>query len=120
MKIAKQAAIACMAVALASIALAQSESASSVSSGGVPMLQLIETVSKKSSKHFIVDPRVTGNVTLIGIDPSKITYAQLLSVLQVSGYSRRGIWFGSRPMRWRERCRLHSSEPVTRGPMPRW
>jgi general secretion pathway protein D len=87
MKIAKQAAIACMAVALASIALAQSESASSASSGGVPMLQLIETVSKKSSKHFIVDPRVTGNVTLIGIDPSKITYAELLSVLQLSGYS---------------------------------
>ena len=86
MKIAKQAAIACVAVALAGIAFAQSESASSAG-GGVPILQLIETVSKKSGKHFIVDPRVTGNATLIGIDPSKITYAELLSVLQVSGFA---------------------------------
>ena len=53
----------------------------------MPIIQLIETVSKKTSKSFIVDPRVTGNATLVGIDPAKITYPELLTVLQVHGYA---------------------------------
>ncbi len=90
MKIANKGAIACSVIAMAfglvSVAFGQSNS-SSDSSGGVSLLTLIETVSKKTDKHFIVDPRVSGNAHLVGIDPSKITYAELLSVLQVHGYA---------------------------------
>jgi general secretion pathway protein D len=60
---------------------------SSADSNGTPLVKLIETVSKKTSKTFIVDPRVSGNATLVGIDPGKITYPELLSVLQVHGYA---------------------------------
>jgi type II secretory pathway component GspD/PulD (secretin) len=58
---------------------------SSASSNGTPILQLIETVSKKTNKSFIVDPHVSGNAILVGIDPDKITYPELLSVLQLHG-----------------------------------
>jgi general secretion pathway protein D len=85
MKIANKAGIACLAIALASVAFGQSQP--SMATGGVPLLTLIETVSKKSDKHFIVDPRVSGDAHLVGIDPSKITYAELLTVLQVHGYT---------------------------------
>src|SRR5882724_11289829 len=64
-------------------ALAQSASSSTA---GTPLAQLIETVAKKTGKNFILDPRVAGNATLIGIDPSKVTYPELLTILQVHGY----------------------------------
>lgn len=68
-------------------ASAQLDSKSSSVDSGTPILKLIETVSKKTSKTFIVDPRVSGNANLIGLDPSKITYPDLLNILQVHGYA---------------------------------
>jgi type II secretory pathway component GspD/PulD (secretin) len=65
-------------------ALAQS---ASNATGGTPLVQLIETVSKKTGKNFVLDPRVAGNATLVGIDPSKVTYPELLTILQVNGYA---------------------------------
>jgi general secretion pathway protein D len=92
MKISRKAWIACAAFA-APLALtltfpdaATAQSASSTA-GGTPLVQLIETVSKKTGKNFILDPRVAGNAVLIGIDPSKVTYADLLTILQVNGYA---------------------------------
>src|SRR5690349_11047201 len=85
MEIKKKAGVACVAIALASVAFGQSSSVSS--GGGVPLIQLLETVSKKTGKNFIVDPRVTGNAVLVGIDPAKVTYPDLLSVLQVNGFA---------------------------------
>jgi general secretion pathway protein D len=87
MKITKKAGIASVAIVLAGVAFGQSEPASSsLRGGGVPLIQLLETVSKKTGKNFIVDPRVSGNAILVGIDPAKVTYADLLNVLQVHGY----------------------------------
>ena len=96
MKNSHKAWIACFAFSLtlatavmapAGIAFAQSESASSLpGANGVPLIQLIDTVAKKSGKSFIVDPRVQGNAVMAGIDPSKITYPELLLVLQVHGF----------------------------------
>jgi general secretion pathway protein D len=65
-------------------AIAQS---SSSTSPGVPLTQLIDSVAKKSGKNFILDPRVAGNAVLIGIDPSKVTYPELLTILQVNGFA---------------------------------
>ncbi len=75
-------------LAFPGLAFAQAPGSSNASgTGGVPIIDLIETVSKKSNKSFIVDPRVNGNATLVGIDPAKITYPQLLAVLQVHGFA---------------------------------
>jgi type II secretory pathway component GspD/PulD (secretin) len=35
---------------------------------GIPISQLIATVAKSTGKRFVVDPRVHGNVTLVGQD----------------------------------------------------
>ena len=93
MKIYRKAWIACAALAaplalaltLPDIAIAQSSSLSA--NGGIPLVQLIESVSKKSGKSFILDPRVAGNAVLVGVDASKITYPELLTILQVHGYT---------------------------------
>src|SRR5262245_15349064 len=70
------------------LAFGQSESASrSGAREGVPLIQLLDTVAKKSNKTFVVDPRVQGNVVMIGVDPEKITYPQLLAALQVNGFA---------------------------------
>jgi general secretion pathway protein D len=93
MKISRKAWIAAAALA-APLALtitfpdaATAQSASSSTGAGTPLVQLIETVSKKTGKNFILDPRVAGNAMLIGIDPSKVTYPDLLTILQVNGYA---------------------------------
>jgi type II secretory pathway component GspD/PulD (secretin) len=83
-----QALIACSAVAASTIVLGQaSDSSSVVREGGTPLIQLIESVSKKSGKSFIVDPRVNGNAVLVGVDASKVGYPELLTILQVHGFS---------------------------------
>ena len=84
MKVSRKAWIAC-AVLAAPLAMAQTGSSSPAA--GTPLVQLIETVSKKSGKSFIIDPRVAGNAVLVGIDPAKVTYADLLTILQVNGYA---------------------------------
>jgi general secretion pathway protein D len=73
-----------LVLTLPDMAIAQS---SSSPAAGTPLVQLIETVSKKSGKSFIVDPRVAGNAVLVGIDPAKITYPELLTILQVNGFT---------------------------------
>jgi general secretion pathway protein D len=72
-----------LVLAVPGAAMAQS---SSSPAAGVPLVQLIDSVAKKTSKNFIVDPRVTGNAVLLGMDPSKVTYPQLLTILQVYGF----------------------------------
>lgn len=92
MKMSQKAWIACAALAatlaltltVADTAIAQSASSAAA---GTPLVQLIEAVSKKTGKNFILDPRVAGNAMLVGIDPSKITYPELLTILQVNGYA---------------------------------
>jgi general secretion pathway protein D len=73
---------------VSNLAFAQVESSSSgTKREGTPLIQLLDTVAQKSSKTFLVDPRVNGNVVMIGIDPAKITYSQLLAALQVYGFA---------------------------------
>jgi general secretion pathway protein D len=70
-------------------AFSQGEPSSGASSAreGVPLKQLIEGVAKRTNKTFLLDPRVNGNVVMIGIDPAKITYSQLLAALQIHGFA---------------------------------
>ena len=50
---------------------------------------LIDTVSDKTGKNFIIDPRVKGKVTVISSQPmdSEELYQVFLSILQVHGFS---------------------------------
>ncbi|MGH7634775.1 MAG: secretin N-terminal domain-containing protein [Gemmatimonadaceae bacterium] len=92
MKTPRRAWIACAALAASMAVLitapyaALAQSSSSTETAGVPLTQLIESVARKSGKNFIVDPRVAGNAILLGMDPAKITYPQLLTILQVHGF----------------------------------
>jgi general secretion pathway protein D len=53
----------------------------------VPLEQLIEAVSKKTGKNFLVDPRVRASVMIIGKAPKELSYAELLEVLDVYGFA---------------------------------
>jgi general secretion pathway protein D len=54
---------------------------------GVPILSLLRAVAKKTGKKFIIDPRVHGNAQLIGEEPGSVTYSELLTILQVQGFT---------------------------------
>jgi general secretion pathway protein D len=55
--------------------------------GTVPIEQVIAAVAKRTGKTFIVDPRVRGDVTVVGQEPTSIDYPTLLSILQVHGFA---------------------------------
>ena len=70
----KNARAACLAGAVFALVLTLPDIAIAQSSGpaaGTPLVQLIETVSKKSGKSFIVDPRVAGNAVLVVLIPRR-------------------------------------------------
>ena len=81
------AAVALLAIVVAPAAGAQGEPAAIQRKGGVPVEELIAAVAKRTGKTFIIDPRVQGEAVLIGSDPAKLDYAELLSVLQVHGFA---------------------------------
>ena len=54
---------------------------------GVPINTLIRAVAQKTGKKFIIDPRVHGNVQLIGEEVGNVTYNDLLMILQVEGFT---------------------------------
>ena len=55
----------------------------------VDIHSLIETVADATGKNFIVDPRVTGNISVITSTPMKSSqvYEVFLSILKVNGYA---------------------------------
>lgn len=46
---------------------------------------LLRELGVRMHKHFVLDPRAPQSVDLGGLEPREITYAQLLSVLEVIG-----------------------------------
>ncbi|HYJ40856.1 MAG TPA: secretin N-terminal domain-containing protein [Steroidobacteraceae bacterium] len=57
--------------------------ASSSAADGMELIDLIDKVSKRTGKQFIVDPRVRAQVPKAGIDLDKVDYARLLAILNV-------------------------------------
>jgi general secretion pathway protein D len=55
--------------------------------GAVPIERLIAAVAKRTGKKFIVDPRLRGDATLVGQEPTSIDYPALLLVLHVHGFA---------------------------------
>ena len=54
---------------------------------GVPILTLLKAVAKRSGKKIIIDSKVHGNVQLFGEEPGSVTYGELLTILQIQGYT---------------------------------
>jgi general secretion pathway protein D len=52
----------------------------------VPLASLIANVAQKTGRKFVLDPRVRAEVTLIGEEPSNVTYDELLTILDTYGY----------------------------------
>lgn len=55
--------------------------------GTVPLSSLIATVAKKTGWKFVLDPRVRAEVTLVGEEPSSVTYDELLTILSTYGFT---------------------------------
>jgi general secretion pathway protein D len=56
-------------------------------SAGIPLQTIINTVARKTGKKFVIDTRVHGNVALIGQDVGSMTYPELLTILQMEGFT---------------------------------
>lgn len=78
---------ACAVLALLSSPHALAQSSSPTNKDAVAITQVIASTARKTGKKFLVDPRVTGDVTVIGLDPDALDYPTLLSVLQVHGFA---------------------------------
>ena len=79
-------------ILVASVALADNDTSAppaslSAQDAGIPVSKLIAIVAKKTGKKFVLDPRVRADVTLIGQDPSSLSYADLLTVFKVHGFA---------------------------------
>jgi general secretion pathway protein D len=55
--------------------------------GSVALERVIAAVAKRTGKKFIVDPRLRGDVTIVGQEPTSVDYPTLLSILQVHGFA---------------------------------
>jgi general secretion pathway protein D len=55
--------------------------------GTVPISSLVATVARKTHRKFVLDPRVRANVSLVGEDPSSVTYDELLTILDTYGFT---------------------------------
>lgn len=55
----------------------------------VDIRALIETVADATGKNFVVDPRITGNISVVTSTPMRASqvYDVFLSILKVHGYS---------------------------------
>jgi type II secretory pathway component GspD/PulD (secretin) len=66
---------------------AESEAESAGRSDGVPIERIIAAVSKKTGKKYLIDTRVHGSVEIVGQNISTVSYPELLSILQLSGFT---------------------------------
>jgi len=78
----------CAVLLLSTLAAhAQDSSASDSAPGSVTISSLVATVAHKTRKKFVLDPRVRANVSLVGEEPSSVTYDELLTILDTYGYT---------------------------------
>jgi general secretion pathway protein D len=56
-------------------------------SPGVPIAKVIETVARRTGRNYVLDSRVHGQVQLIGEDLNRISYAELLTILKLYGFT---------------------------------
>ncbi len=77
-----------VALSCAALAWAQQQQNVSLNYKDADIRKVVEAVSEVTGKNFILDPRVTGKVTLLSATPMSpdAFYEAFLSILQVHGY----------------------------------
>jgi len=80
--------LAAVALCFATLASAQQQQNVSLNYKDADIRKVVEAVSEVTGKNFILDPRVTGKVTLLSSTPMSpdAFYEAFLSILQVHGY----------------------------------
>jgi general secretion pathway protein D len=68
------------------VAQSSATESSTPADAGIPIQQLVTIIAKKTGKKFVLDPRVRGNLQLIGEAPTEISYPEFLSALAANGY----------------------------------
>jgi type II secretory pathway component GspD/PulD (secretin) len=71
----------------ASQGAAESAAESAGRGDGVPIERIIAAVSKKTGKKYLIDTRVHGSVEIVGQNISAVSYPELLSILQLNGFT---------------------------------
>ncbi len=64
-------------------ALAEAQGSSSKSDSDVELAVLIENVARRTGVRAIIDPRVRAQVPLANLDANKLSYEDLLAILNV-------------------------------------
>jgi type II secretory pathway component GspD/PulD (secretin) len=64
-----------------------SSSSDAAPPGSVPISSLLATVAKNTGRKFVLDLRVRAEVTLVGEEPSSVTYDELLTILDTYGFT---------------------------------
>lgn len=54
---------------------------------GVDLHSIIVSVSQRTHKKFLIDPRVVATVDLVGVEARDVSYPLLLSILSVHGFA---------------------------------
>ena len=78
---------ACAIAALPVAAFAQDGSKAASARPDLEIGDLIARVAKSSGKQFVIDPRVRAQVPLAGLDPARVTYEQLLAILDIHEFA---------------------------------
>jgi general secretion pathway protein D len=55
-------------------------------SSGIPIEKIIDSVSHKINRKFLVDPRVQARVHLVGEEPAQVSYNELQTILELHGF----------------------------------
>ena len=81
--------LAALCIGAYSPAIGQGDAEFTLNLNNTDVYALIETVSNATGRNFVVDPRVSGKVTVISTTPvnAEKLYEMFLSVLQVHGFS---------------------------------
>jgi general secretion pathway protein D len=53
----------------------------------IPITQLIDTVARKTGQKFILSANVQAQIQMVGLDPNRVSYADLLTILDLHGYT---------------------------------
>ncbi len=78
---------ACALAAVPVAVFAQDGSKAASARPDIEIGDLIARVAKSSGKQFVIDPRVRAQVPLAGLDPARLTYEQLLAILEVHQFA---------------------------------
>jgi general secretion pathway protein D len=71
---------------LTALTLTNVSAAADEPDNSTPIASIITAVAHKTNRKFLIDPRVEARVHLVGEEPSRVSYNELLTILELHGY----------------------------------